>query len=99
MFRPADRSSAYCSAGMTGPVILSAPGYRELELRGIPPGMFSTTEYESETIQLERGDSVIFLSDGVSESHNCAGDSLAWRGCKRHGNRRGKKRQKRFLDN
>jgi sigma-B regulation protein RsbU (phosphoserine phosphatase) len=62
------------SAGMTGPVILSARGYRELELRGIPPGMFSTTEYESETIPLERGDSVIFLSDGVSESQNCAGD-------------------------
>ncbi len=57
---------------MTRPVILSARGYRELELRGIPPGMFSTTECESETIQLERGESVIFLS-GVSESQNCAG--------------------------
>ena len=64
------------SAGMTGPVILSARGYRELELRGIPLGMFSTTEYESETILPERGDSVIFLSDGVSESQNCAGDFL-----------------------
>jgi len=38
------------SAGMTGPVILSARGNLELKLRGIPPGMFSTTEYESETI-------------------------------------------------
>ena len=62
---------------MTGPVILSARGYRELELRGIPLGMFSTTEYESETILPERGDSVIFLSDGVSESQNCAGDFFA----------------------
>jgi phosphoserine phosphatase RsbU/P len=43
------------NAGMTGPVILSARGYRELDLRGIPPGMFSTTEYERETIQLELG--------------------------------------------
>jgi len=56
---------------MTG-LVISARGYRELELRGLPPGMFSTTEYE--TIQLQRGDSVIFLSDGVREPQNCAGD-------------------------
>jgi sigma-B regulation protein RsbU (phosphoserine phosphatase) len=62
------------SAGMAGPLILSAQGYRELELRGIPPGMFPATDYESETVQLERGDSVVFLSDGFSESQNSAGD-------------------------
>ena len=55
------------SAGMAGPVLLSARGNRELDLRGIPPGMFPETEYESETVQLERGDSVIFLSDGFCE--------------------------------
>lgn len=60
-------------AGMAGPLILSARGCRELELRGIPPGMFPETEYESETVQLERGD-VIFLSDGFSESQNSTGD-------------------------
>src|SRR5258708_39294149 len=59
--------------GMGGPVILSARGYRELELRGIPPGMFPGTEYESESVQLERGDSVIFLSDGFSESQDSQG--------------------------
>jgi len=49
-------------------------GCRELELRGIPPGMFPETDYESQTVQLERGDSVIFLSDGFSESQNSTGD-------------------------
>jgi len=62
------------SAGMEGPLILSARGCRELELRGIPPGMFPETTYEGETVQLERGDSVIFLSDRFSESQNCAGE-------------------------
>jgi phosphoserine phosphatase RsbU/P len=59
---------------MEGPPILSARGCRELELRGIPPGMFPETTYEGETVQLERGDSVIFLSDRFSESQNCAGE-------------------------
>jgi len=61
-------------AGMAGPLILSARGCRGLELRGIPPGMFPETDYESETVQLERGDSVIFLSDGFSESQNSTSD-------------------------
>ena len=36
--------------------------------------MFPETDYESQTVQLERGDSVIFLSDGFSESQNSTGD-------------------------
>jgi len=58
---------------MTGPLILSARGSRELKLRGIPPGMFPETDCGSETVQPERGDSVISLSDGFSESQNDGG--------------------------
>ncbi|PYT99234.1 MAG: hypothetical protein DMG34_20785 [Acidobacteria bacterium] len=63
-----------CRSARCEPLILSARGCRELELRGIPPGMSPETDYESETVQLERGDSVIFLSDGFSESQNSTGD-------------------------
>jgi sigma-B regulation protein RsbU (phosphoserine phosphatase) len=73
-FNPRTGILRIASAGMAGPLILSARGCRELELRGIPPGMFPETDYESETVQLERGDSVIFLSDGFSESQNSTGD-------------------------
>jgi sigma-B regulation protein RsbU (phosphoserine phosphatase) len=59
---------------MEGPLILSARGCRELELRGNPPGMFPETNYEGETVRLERGDSVIFLSDRFSASQNRAGE-------------------------
>jgi sigma-B regulation protein RsbU (phosphoserine phosphatase) len=62
------------SAGMEGPLILSARGCRELELRGNPPGMFPETNYEGETVRLERDDSVIFLSDRFSASQNRAGE-------------------------
>jgi serine phosphatase RsbU (regulator of sigma subunit) len=62
------------SAGMAGPVLLSARGNRELDLRGIPPGMFPETKYESETVQLQREDSVIFLRDGFCEAQNSVGE-------------------------
>ena len=55
-------------------MLLSAQGNRELDLRGIPPGMFPETEYDSETVQLERGHPVIFLSDGFCETQNSEGE-------------------------
>jgi sigma-B regulation protein RsbU (phosphoserine phosphatase) len=36
--------------------------------------MFPETKYESETVQLARGDSVIFLSDGFCEAQNSEGE-------------------------
>jgi sigma-B regulation protein RsbU (phosphoserine phosphatase) len=68
------------SAGMSGPLILSQTGCREMELSGIPPGMFPATIYESESVQLKRGDSVIFLSDGFSEAQNAAGEFFGMEG-------------------
>ena len=81
---------------MSGPLILSARGYRELELRGIPPGMFPETNYESETVQLERGDSVIFLSDGFSESQNAEGEFFGMEGMQKVCETARKIRRKRF---
>jgi serine phosphatase RsbU (regulator of sigma subunit) len=45
-----------------------------VDLRGIPPGMFPEIKYDSETVQLERGDSVIFLSDGFCLAQNSEGE-------------------------
>jgi sigma-B regulation protein RsbU (phosphoserine phosphatase) len=68
------------SAGMAGPLIVSKTGCREMDLRGIPPGMFPATIYETGSVQLERGDSVIFLSDGFSEAQDSAGEFFGMEG-------------------
>jgi serine phosphatase RsbU (regulator of sigma subunit) len=39
--------------------------------------MFPETEYDSKTVQLEHGDSVIFLSDGFCEAQNSEGEFFA----------------------
>jgi hypothetical protein len=51
-------------------VLLSAQGNQELDLRGIPPGMFPEIECDSETVQL------LFLSDGFCETQNSEGEIL-----------------------
>jgi phosphoserine phosphatase RsbU/P len=64
------------SAGMNGPFHLRAEGCDDLELCGIPPGLFPNTEYEMKEIQLVDGDSVVFLSDGLIDAMNGEGEIL-----------------------
>jgi sigma-B regulation protein RsbU (phosphoserine phosphatase) len=58
------------SAGMPGPLHFSATGCRILELSGIPPGLFPGADYESVTITLQPGDSIVCCSDGITEAQN-----------------------------
>ncbi len=62
------RSRDLASAGMPGPFHLCANGCRPLELSGIPPGLFADTCYESVTVQLSPGDSVLFCTDGITDA-------------------------------
>ena len=64
------------SAGMHGPFHLSKSGCKDLELCGIPPGLFPATEYDMKQIQLGSRDSVVFLSDGLLDATNRDGEIL-----------------------
>src|SRR6266705_5754529 len=64
------------SAGMHGPFHLRPGGCDDLELCGIPPGLFPNTEYEMKEIQLIDGDSVVFLSEGLIDAMNGDGEIL-----------------------
>jgi serine phosphatase RsbU (regulator of sigma subunit) len=68
LFDPRTREMHIASAGMLGPLHLSAEGCRRLELPGIPPGLFPTASYESKTIRLKPGDSVLFCTDGLTDA-------------------------------
>jgi hypothetical protein len=73
VFRPAHRNLANSKRGDGG--ASAAVGARKsVDLRGIPPGMFPETKYDSETVQLELGDSVIFLNDGFCLAQNSEGE-------------------------
>jgi phosphoserine phosphatase RsbU/P len=63
------------SAGMEGPLHMTAG--HEMALQGLPPGMFLSATYESVTLQLQRGDSIVFFSDGLSDTKNHGG-RLLW---------------------
>jgi sigma-B regulation protein RsbU (phosphoserine phosphatase) len=47
-----------------------------LETGGIPLGIFETTDFEEETIQLGAGDKLVIYSDGITEARNADADEF-----------------------
>src|SRR2546426_6551333 len=68
VFDPRCRDLRIASAGMPGPFHLCADGCRPLELSWIPPGLLPDTCYETLTVRLSPGDSVLFCTDGITDA-------------------------------
>jgi phosphoserine phosphatase RsbU/P len=70
VYNPHTREMQISSAGMPGPVHVSGKGCRLLELSGIPPGLWPCANYDATVLHLEPGDSVLFCTDGITDSMN-----------------------------
>ena len=65
---------AYCNAGHNRPVLLHADGTPELlpKSRNLLVGAYEDAEYREDTLQIERGDTLVMYTDGVTEACNPA---------------------------
>ena len=64
------RTIQYCNAGHNPPFLISANGrWRALKTGGLLMGVFDKQQYKSETLHLERGDLILFYTDGLPEAH------------------------------
>ncbi len=69
----ATRSLKYVNGGHNPPFLLrntQSGVIEELATGGMIVGMFSFSQYEEGTVQLEPGDVLMLFTDGVSEAHN-----------------------------
>lgn len=67
----------YTSAGHIGPIIVRKNGtVQQLEGHGPPIGLFTEAEYDRSSIQMQAGDRLILISDGVYELRNGVGDDF-----------------------
>jgi sigma-B regulation protein RsbU (phosphoserine phosphatase) len=71
-----DGRLVYCNAGQTPPVLVTAHGTSRLDAGGTLVGAFAAAEYESGELSLADGDTVILVSDGVTEAMNATGDQF-----------------------
>jgi len=70
VFDPRSAQMRVSSAGMPGPFHLSADGCRVLEIPGLPPGLFAEAAYDTSTLTLQPGDSILFCTDGITDAFN-----------------------------
>ncbi len=70
VLNPGTQEMRITSAGMLGPLHFSARGCSLLQIPGIPPGLYNFAAYETSTLVLEQGDSVLFCTDGIMEALN-----------------------------
>lgn len=76
IFDPVSRNMTIASAGMPGPFHLGARSCRVMEIPGMPPGLFPDIEYESATVALQPGDSVVFCTDGITDAFSTGNESF-----------------------
>jgi len=76
VFDPGSHEMHIASAGMPGPFYLCANGCRMLELTGMPAGLFAASSYETLTLRLEPGDSVLFCTDGMTDAFDNKGNQF-----------------------
>ena len=53
------------------PIVIRRDGIEEIELPGLPIcTLFNDVEYGTKSIPLEKGDKILFYTDGITEAHN-----------------------------
>lgn len=66
----------YCNAGHNPPFLISGDRVRRLSEGGMVAGLFEDPSYEEEIIPLQRGDLIVFYTDGVIEAENAGGEQF-----------------------
>lgn len=65
-----DGRVTFCNAGHNPPIVIGKSGVRRLEASGVPVGLFEMMPYTEESLSVEKGDSIVVFSDGVTEALN-----------------------------
>ena len=77
LYDPASGELTYVNAGHNAPVLRRSNAAMEfLEKGGLPLGIEPSAAYETGTVTLRAGDTLILFTDGVVEAFNSAGDEF-----------------------
>jgi serine phosphatase RsbU (regulator of sigma subunit) len=71
---PACHTLSVSNAGMIAPVLVGTRGVRYIDVGGLPLGAFPGAIYAEEAVELDPGDTLLFITDGVVEAHNEYGE-------------------------
>ncbi len=66
----------FANAGHVAPLVVSRTGVAQLTTTDMVVGLFAHARYRNQNIALERGDSLVLFTDGVTEAENEAEEQL-----------------------
>ena len=88
-WNPAERTFTLANAGLPRPLLYHQGSVTPLDVSGIPLGLMGVSEYEDLTLPLAPGDTIVFASDGITESEDTTreqfGDQELAKLVERHG--------------
>jgi sigma-B regulation protein RsbU (phosphoserine phosphatase) len=73
---PATGKIEFANAGHVPPLLISQSGVESLTSTDLVVGLFSHATYRNQSTQLERGDSLVLFTDGVTEAENSREEQL-----------------------
>ena len=76
VYEGSERRLRLANAGLPYPYVLRGRRLERLELGGVPLGLLPDREYEEIDLDLEPGNSLVMVSDGVEDSRNEAGEEF-----------------------
>ncbi len=65
-----------CNAGHLPSIVLQGSGHHYLNANGLPLGLFCSEKFSVDRVNLSKGDFLIALTDGVTESQDSSGAEL-----------------------
>ncbi len=78
ILEPKSGRLSYANAGHDLPYLHRGGDAEELRARGMPLGLMPEMSYEEKEIVLQRGESVLFYSDGLVEAHDPKGEMFGF---------------------
>jgi len=66
----------FANGGHVPPLVVCADGVQTLKSTDLVVGLFANAQYRNQSVTLERGDSLVMFTDGVTEAENAAEEQL-----------------------
>ena len=66
----------FTNAGHVPPLVVGRTGVEQLTTTDMVVGLFGHAKYRTQSVQLQRGDSIVLFTDGVTEAENEAEEQL-----------------------
>jgi predicted ATPase/serine/threonine protein kinase/serine phosphatase RsbU (regulator of sigma subunit) len=78
-----DTQARFVNAGAVAPLVRSGPSTRTLDLGGVPLGtpLTELLPYQEQVVQLQAGDLLVLMTDGVVEATNVQGELFGFERC------------------